>query len=281
MSRTSSGSSRSAEGVRCRRRGKNAKRVYLGLTSRHLDEPVSLAVKGLTSSGKSYVIDVTLDFFPDDAYIELTAMSERALIYDKRDFQHKTLVLFEAVALREQREKTESNLTAYFVRSLLSEGRIRYPVTIKNKEGQFVTQVIEKNGPTNMILSTTATSLHGENETRMLSLPTNDSSEQTGLVLRQTALKRYGDEMAPDLGEWVRFQEWIAQANHKVAVPFAHDLSKVIPPVAVRLRRDWNAILGLSSLTRSFTNSRGSRTPGDASSPRRPTTSPCETSSST
>jgi hypothetical protein len=224
---------------------KNAKRIYLGLTSRHLDEPVSLAVKGLTSSGKSYVIDVTLDFFPDDAYIELTAMSERALIYDKRDFQHKTLVLFEAVALREQREKTESNLTAYFVRSLLSEGRIRYPVTIKNKEGQFVTQVIEKNGPTNMILSTTATSLHGENETRMLSLPTNDSSEQTGLVLRQTALKRYGDHIAPDLGEWVRFQEWITQANHKVVVPFAEDLSKVVPPVAVRLRRDWNAILGL------------------------------------
>jgi hypothetical protein len=43
----------------------------------------------------------------------------------------------------------------------------------------------------------------------------------------------------------VRFQEWIAHANHKVDVPFAHDLSKVIPPVAVRLRRDWNAILGL------------------------------------
>ena len=37
-----------------------AKLVYLGLSSRVLDEPISMAVKGLSSSGKSYVIDRTL-----------------------------------------------------------------------------------------------------------------------------------------------------------------------------------------------------------------------------
>ena len=53
----------------------------------------------------------------------------------KDDFAHRTLVLFEAVALREEREKTESNLTAYIVRSLLSEGEIRYPVTMRGPDG--------------------------------------------------------------------------------------------------------------------------------------------------
>src|SRR5919198_6120447 len=106
----------------------------------------------------------------------MTAMSERALVYMKEDFAHRTLILYEAVALREQREKAESNLTAYFVRSLLSEGRIRYPVTVRDKDGNFVTKTIEKHGPTGLILTTTATSLHGENETRLISLPTDVSA---------------------------------------------------------------------------------------------------------
>ena len=150
---------------------RNAKLTYLAITSRVLDDPVSLAVKGLSSSGKSYTIGRVLRFFPDEAVITMTAMSERALIYMEDDFAHRTPVLFEAVALREEREKTESNLTAYIVRSLLSEGEIRYPVAGRDESGKTVTRWIVKKGPTNFIVTTTAASLHGENETRMLSLP--------------------------------------------------------------------------------------------------------------
>jgi ABC-type nitrate/sulfonate/bicarbonate transport system ATPase subunit len=80
----------------------------------------------------------------------------------------RTLILFEAVALREEREKTESNLTAYIVRSLLSEGEISYPVTVRGGDGEWATKTITKHGPTNLIVTTTAASMHGENETRML-----------------------------------------------------------------------------------------------------------------
>ena len=52
----------------------------------------------------------------------MTAMSERALIYLEDGLAHRTVVLYEAVALREGREKTDDNQTAYIVRSLLSEG---------------------------------------------------------------------------------------------------------------------------------------------------------------
>lgn len=221
---------------------RNAKLVYLALTSRLLDEPISLAVKGLSSSGKSYTVETVLKFFPEAAYIAMTAMSERALIYMKEDFAHKTLVLFEAVALREQREKTDSNLTAYFVRSLLSEGRIRYPVTVRDKDGNFVTKTIVKNGPTNMILTTTATSLHGENETRMLSLPTNDSRDQTRAVLAQLAKR----STAPDLSDWLELQSWLVEgADRRAVVPFAACIATKVPPVAVRLRRDFRSLLRL------------------------------------
>lgn len=221
---------------------RNAKLIYLALTSRLLAEPVSLAMKGTSSSGKSFTTETTLRFFPRVAYISMTAMSERALVYMKEPFAHRTLVLFEAVALREQREKNESNLTAYFVRSLLSEGRISYPVTVRDKQEGFVTKTIVKEGPTNLILTTTATQLHGENETRLISLPTNDSADQTRSVLLKLA---EGAPPAIDFGEWHRLQDWLAGAEHRVFIPYARYLAEQIPPVAVRLRRDFKSILRL------------------------------------
>ena len=221
---------------------RNAKLTYLAVTSRILDDPVSIAVKGLSSSGKSYTVGAVLKFFPADAVITMTAMSERALIYMKDDFAHRTLVLFEAVALREEREKSESNLTAYIVRSLLSEGEIRYPVATRGPDGKMVTETIVKKGPTNFIVTTTATSLHGENETRMLSLPTDDSAEQTTSIMKAIAA---GQRTEADFSEWHAFARWIAAGNKNVVIPYAGWLAENIPPIAVRLRRDFRAVLRL------------------------------------
>jgi hypothetical protein len=161
----------------------------------------------------------------------------------KEDFAHKTLVIFEAVALREQREKNDSNLTAYFVRSLLSEGRISYPVTVRSKEKDegFVTKTIVKEGPTNVILTTTATELHGENETRLLSLPRNDSQEQTRAVMLRLA---EGHPQEVNVQDWHAFQDWLTNAEHRVKIPYAAYLAEHIPPVAVRLRRDFRHSCG-------------------------------------
>lgn len=225
---------------------RNARLTYLAITSQILDDPVSIAVKGLSSSGKSYTVGVVLKFFPETAYIAMTAMSERALIYMEDDFAHRTLVLYEAVALREEREKQDSNLTAYIVRSLLSEGEIRYPVATKGADGKMVTQTIVKKGPTNFIVTTTATSLHGENETRMISLPTDDSASQTTSIMKATAAKSQHDpQPEADFSEWHAYARWIAAGNKNVVIPYAIWLAEQIPPVAVRLRRDFRALLRL------------------------------------
>ena len=59
-------------------------------------------------------------------------MSERALVYSPEQYSHRTLIVYEVVALR---EGVEDDMTSYFVRSLLSEGRINYPVTVRDKDG--------------------------------------------------------------------------------------------------------------------------------------------------
>jgi hypothetical protein len=53
----------------------------------------------------------------------------------------------------------------YLVRSLLSEGRVRYETVEKTPEG-LQARLIEREGPTGLIMTTTADSLHPENETR-------------------------------------------------------------------------------------------------------------------
>jgi hypothetical protein len=103
--------------------------------------------------------------------------------------------------------------------------------------------LIEKEGPTGIITTTTATSLHPENETRMLSLGVKDTREQTAAVLAKMAENQ--SVATRDLSQWRAFQEWVAVGEKRVVIPYAVKLAKGVEPVAVRLRRDFRMILTL------------------------------------
>jgi len=240
-----------------------AKLVYLALTSRLFAEPVNIVVKGLSSSGKSYVVECVIRLFPPEAVYEMTAMSERALIYLEESLEHTVIVLYEAAALRENREKADGDMAAYIVRSLLSEGRIEYPVVIRDEDsGQLRTVKLTKPGPTGLITTTTAASLHPENETRMLSVPSNDSKAQTAAVILASAGELKRDDA--DLGDWHDYQRWLAQQGRDVVIPYASCVATQIPPVAVRLRRDWNTVRSLVKAHALMHQENRGRDPGGA-----------------
>jgi hypothetical protein len=71
--------------------------------------------------------------------------------------QHRFLVLYEAAGLK-------SDFASYLIRSLLSEGRVRYSTVEKTPNG-LEPRLIEREGPTGLIVTTTAVALHPENET--------------------------------------------------------------------------------------------------------------------
>jgi len=208
--------------------------IYLGVTSRVLARPVSIAVKGPSSGGKSYITERTLDFFPPEAFYALSAMSERALAYSDEPVKHRMLVIYEAAGMA-------GDFASYLMRSLLSEGRIRYETVEKTKDG-LKARLIEREGPTGLLVTTTATNLHPENETRLLSIPVTDTPEQTRQVLRAIAA---GGGEPGDLTPWLVLQRWLAGVEHRVAIPYDEDLAEAIPPVAVRLRRDFGMLLNL------------------------------------
>jgi hypothetical protein len=214
---------------------RTAKLAYLATTSRLHDKIVSLAIKGPSAAGKSIVVERTLKFFPDEAFHLLTAMSERGLIFADEDMHHRMLVMFEAQGMA-------GDMQSYLIRSLLSEGRIRYATTGRGEGGEIVGRTIELEGPTGLIVTTTDVSLHPENETRLLSVTATDTREQTKAVLLALAEDR---QDRPDLAPWHALQRWLGLGERRVIIRYARDLAEAIPPVAVRLRRDFGAVLGL------------------------------------
>jgi hypothetical protein len=162
-------------------------------------------------------------------------MSERALAYSEEPLSHRFLVLYEAAGM-------SGDFATYLIRSLLSEGRLRYEVVEKTSEG-LKPRLIEREGPTGLIVTTTAVKLHPENETRMLSLTVTDTHQQTRDVM--AALASEAGAVSPDLNAWHALQEWVATSEPSVTVSYAEELAENIPPVAVRLRRDFGALLNL------------------------------------
>jgi hypothetical protein len=219
---------------------RNAKLVYLALTSRLLDEPVNIVVKGLSSSGKSYTSEQVMKLFPPDAYYLLTAGSDKSLIYGTEPLEHRFIVMYEAAGMGE--------FMNYIIRSLLSEGHIRYEVTVEDKsKGGFVTRLYERPGPTGLITTTTWTNLHPENETRLFSVTTDDTPEQTKAIFRSLAEQANGGRrITVDLEPWIAFQTWLAlEGCNQATIPYADTLASMVNPVAVRLRRDFGKLLTL------------------------------------
>jgi hypothetical protein len=212
-----------------------AKLIFLAIVSRFLDRPVSLALKGPSAAGKSFTTETVLRFFPPSAYYALTAMSERALAYSNEPLSHRMLVLYEAAGM-------SGEFAPYLLRSLLSEGRIRYETVDKTEQGS-TPRLIERPGPTGLIVTTTALKLHPENETRLLSVPVNDTREQTAQVLRSVADDGTREEI--DFSPWHALQVVLEAGEHRVSIPYALTLADMIPPLDVRLRRDFKLLLGL------------------------------------
>jgi hypothetical protein len=194
----------------------NAKILYLALTSRLFERPASVAIKGVSSVGKSFTVEHVLKFFPPAAYFVRTGMSERAIIYSDEDYRHRFLIIFEAAGMN-------SEMQSYLIRTLLSEGRIVYEVVEKTKAG-LRPRRIEKAGPTGLITTTTAPRLHPENETRLLSLGVIDTPDQTRAVMQALV-----SDVAPTNGvtyaQWHALQSWLAEGQREVVVPFAAKLA--------------------------------------------------------
>jgi len=218
----------------------NALLLYLALVSRLLQKPISIVIKSGSSAGKSFLIKIILNLFPKDTYIELTGLSPKSLIYLKEEFKHKFLIIFEVHGFR------DDDYTEHLIRTLLSENKITYAVVEKNNNDGHETKIIEREGPTGLITTTTLSNIHDENETRLFSITLDEKSDQTKDIKLNIA-KSYGltssNENNDVLNDLLNLQKVLD--THPVFIPFASKLAELTPDEPLRIRRDFQRILAV------------------------------------
>jgi hypothetical protein len=220
---------------------REAKILYLALTTRLLSGiPAHVLVKGTAAGGKNYLLDTVCRLFPDHAIFKMSGMSDRALAYLTEPLAHRFIILAEAAAIE------ESDMALALIRTLLSEGQLAYATVEKNEDGVLASVMKRLQGPTGLIMTTTAPRIHEENETRHLTLNISDEWSQTARILAEQARLAMGKDTASlDLAPWHAFQTWLAQQERRVVIPFADRVAELISNAPVRVRRDFPRFLTL------------------------------------
>lgn len=217
--------------------------IYLAMTSRLLDNPLNIILKAESSTGKSYVVGKTADTMPPESYLDATALTPRALFYvGETELMHKGIIVREWAGL--QGGKDQENDAAYALRSFQSEKGLTICAPVRGADGKFTIDKHEIKGPIFSICTTTKPTIHGENETRSLSIGLDDSEEQTRRTL-EVAGGHYDPfiEALPEPAkEWLRDFQRILK-SYPVYIPYHAAIAATFPVNKVRTRRDHTQLL--------------------------------------
>src|SRR5215469_6362347 len=110
--------------------------LYAIFTSRLLKRPMCAFLKAPSSSGKSWLLNRTIELFPPDSYEIKSGFSPKAIAYGSADLRHKILAVQEASGLNGR----EGNM---LVRTLISEGLIRWEAAGRQRGG-FTTRTVTR-----------------------------------------------------------------------------------------------------------------------------------------
>lgn len=212
--------------------GKNRKR---GKASK----PGSVLIKGTSGAGKSYSLQSGLAFVPPEEYVSLSGMSEKAIVYSQdMDLRHKHLVIGEAAGL-------SGDNGGVFLRQLISEGEIDYTVAMKNSSGRIKSEHLHVEGPTGVLMTTTANRIYHEDETRMLSVHVPENKEQMKAALMSLASGSGNPTEEIDYAPWHALHRYVTSGEQDVVVPYLEDLVEHLPLHHDRIKRDFAQLISL------------------------------------
>jgi DNA repair photolyase/energy-coupling factor transporter ATP-binding protein EcfA2 len=217
----------------------NKMMLYLAATSRKFKNPISLAIFGKSSSGKSHLVNTIEKFMPEEETVVLSSMTPKALEYMEDQLRHKLLLIQEWEGL------TEALPT---LRTLQSEGKLARLHTAFDPIRKIrVARSDSMDCPCSVIVTTTKEGIHDENSTRIFELYADESIEQTRKVVRHTQLKA---DIRNRISQEQRDRTFRLHQNVQrvlepvlVNIPFGAHLS--FPAKTSRHRRDIKRFIGL------------------------------------
>jgi hypothetical protein len=208
----------------------NKRLVYLVATSRLIEKPLSAILRAESGSGKSDLLEKLAALLPEESVEFLSRITPHALYYAGADhLRHKVVVVDEAAGT------TEAD---YAIRTLQTKGLLRLAVTVKGRAESF-----EARGPIALLSGTTLPELNPENLSRCLTLPLDESPEQTARVqeAQRRAWAGRDSARALDLDAWRDAQRILEPLE--VVIPFAERLA--FPARTTGDRRDNMKLLTL------------------------------------
>ncbi|MFC1989438.1 hypothetical protein ACFLVW_02585 [Chloroflexota bacterium] len=210
--------------------------LHLQFRSRVLKRPINTEINSPSSTGKTFLVTTVATLENSDACYELTASSEKALIYIDESLEHRILYIQEPEGLAQG-----AGYAA--IKSLVWEGRLKYDTVVK-EGGDIVGKHIEKDGPTGLIVTSTRP-LDDQTSNRLLRIELDASKEQTRRILEEIAKRESGDGMpVVDLRAWHALAHILGEPS-EVDIPFAKFLALHISTSALRMRRDFTHQLTL------------------------------------
>jgi hypothetical protein len=141
------------------------KAIYSAATSRLVgDDAMRVLRRGVSSSGKNYLIGRVMELTPEEEVIRITGGSSLSLIYygdgDEDALAHKLLLIAEAAVLA-PRNGEDPQFTD-MLRSLISEGRLDRIVTLTQGGGLPSAVHVRRNGPIALMLTSARDNIEDE-----------------------------------------------------------------------------------------------------------------------
>ena len=194
---------------------------YLAAVSRLLDRPLAVVIQSSSAAGKSSLMDAVLTFVPEEARTKYSAMTGQSLFYmGQTSLKHRIL----AIA-----EEEGASRASYAMKLLQSEGELTIASTGTDPAtGNLITQEYRVEGPTMLMMTTTAIDLDEELLNRCLVLTVDEDREQTRRI---HALQREKRTLA---GLTKREAKTAILATHQNAQRLLRSLA-VVNPYADRL----------------------------------------------
>ena len=214
--------------------------AYLAVTSRKLDDPLSIMITSRSAAGKSSLQDAILALLPPEDFVKYTSLTGKALFYqDEYALQNKVLAI---------EEETGSREASYSIRALQSSKYLSIATTGRDSaSGKLKTEVYNVRGPVSIFFTTSSIDMDQETANRFLRLTVDESQEQTKHILaRQRELETIEGLMLKDKLENVIRKHQNAQRllyPVKVVNPFAKSLT--FNDETIRTRRDHKKYLNL------------------------------------
>jgi hypothetical protein len=205
-----------------------------GLTKDH-GEPVSIVVKGASSSGKNNLAKGVIKVFPPESLRIRSTMSKRALSSGGGSLDGLIYYVHEHAGARDAQLEIRLNQ---------SEKSIANEYAAVNGRRRSA-EVSERSGAPVWWTTTTEPLIFTDDETRNLSISVDESAEQT-LAIALALLKGLPQPSKTDLRIWHDAIRLLGDYQVTVGFPNWMDFVATKLPISqVRVRRDWGAFLAL------------------------------------